>query len=122
MQSKEHTKTATRAVLARVGALALLTVAGLSAMVHGCNQGREGDRCNPTQSLANSPYGANDDECGSGLTCQLPVDCPEAYCCPAPGSGVSASSPFCMNGCNGGQASICDAGGDADCNLLGDGG
>lgn len=89
-------------VSSRIGsALAvLLSVAWLAA---GCNQGQEGDRCNPDLSH---------DECGSGLSCQQPRDCPENYCCPTSGT---TSNPYCQPGCNGGQASICAAGGDADC-------
>jgi hypothetical protein len=120
MQSLAHTKTVRQALVARAGMLTLLAaVTAVLALTHGCNQGQQGDRCNPTLALANDPYGANDDECGSGLTCQQPALCPENYCCPTSGP---ASSPFCMPGCNGGQASICDAGGDADCASLGDGG
>jgi hypothetical protein len=91
------------------GASAILTViALLFTATYGCAQGREGDRCNPDNALPPS-----EDECGSGLECQIPVDCPEAYCCP-PDGGASMNA-FCQKGCNGGQASICDAGGMADC-------
>jgi hypothetical protein len=92
----------------RLGLAALVLLAGLVAMPNGCLQGNEGDRCNPDLATGES-------ECGSGLSCQQPVDCPENYCCPRSGP---ASSPFCMPGCAGGQASICDAGGDADCDEL----
>lgn len=69
----------------------------------GCRIGKEGERCNPSLSH---------DECGSGLACTQPVDCPENYCCPTSGT---SSSDYCQPGCAGGQASICAAGGDADC-------
>jgi hypothetical protein len=69
----------------------------------GCEIGQEGERCNPDLSH---------DECGAGLACTQPVDCPESYCCPTSGN---SSNPYCQPGCSGGQASICAAGGDADC-------
>lgn len=65
-----------------------------------CNQGSEGDRCNPD-------LAAGHDECGSGLKCTIPTDCPEAYCCPTDGK---SSNPVCQPGCNGGAASACNAG------------
>ena len=91
----------TSAVFALVGAAALAT---------GCNQGAEGDRCNPDLSH---------DECGAGLHCTQPVDCPETYCCPTSGN---SNNQYCQPGCAGGQASICAAGGDADCPTDGGGG
>ncbi len=84
---------------------ALFALVVLAVVTNACLEGREGDRCNPDL----APGG---DECGVGLSCQMPVDCPETYCCPR--AGLS-ESPFCQPGCAGGQASICDAGGDADC-------
>jgi hypothetical protein len=83
-------------------AIALVAIAGTYALF-GCNNGVEGDRCNPD--LSHNP-------CNAGLTCTQPVNCPENYCCPASGP---YSSTFCESGCAGGQASICAAGGDADC-------
>jgi hypothetical protein len=74
----------------------------------GCNVGNEGERCNPDLSH---------DECGAGMTCQQPKDCPESYCCPTSGN---SSNAYCQPGCSGGQASICAAGGDADCQDLDD--
>jgi hypothetical protein len=84
---------------------ALVALAGTLVLVgvFGCNNGLEGDRCNPD--LSHNP-------CNAGLTCTQPVNCPENYCCPASGP---YSSTFCEPGCAGGQASICAAGGDADC-------
>ncbi len=76
----------------------------------GCNVGHEGDQCNPSLSH---------DECSAGLSCQQPTNCPENYCCPTSGT---SSNVFCQTGCNGGQASICAAGGDADCWQLEEGG
>jgi hypothetical protein len=91
----------------RLGSLAVLLASALVlASTQGCNQGREGDRCNPGL-LAQS-----EDECGSGLVCTQPTDCPENYCCPPDGT---SPNPFCQTGCNGGQAAICAAGGMADC-------
>jgi hypothetical protein len=89
----------------RLGSLAVLLASALFlASTHGCNQGREGDRCNPSLAMG-------EDECGSGLSCTQPTDCPENYCCP---SGPSMN-PFCQPGCAGGQEAICAAGGTADC-------
>lgn len=45
-----------------------------------CNEGREGDRCNPD-------LFPGEDECGSGLTCQTPSTCVESYCCPPDAAG-----------------------------------
>ncbi len=96
----------------RLAALSLLfTGATLLFATNGCNQGAEGDRCNPD-------LAAGESDCDDGLTCTIPPLCPEAYCCPNDGT---TTSPFCMTGCAGGQASICDAGGDADCSSLGGG-
>ena len=78
---------------------ALFATAAILAF--GCNQGREGDRCNP--SLDSTGH----DECGGGLTCMTPDFCPEAYCCPSNGK---SSNPNCQPGCNGGAASACTAG------------
>ncbi len=66
-------------------------------LVLSCEQGREGDRCNPNLSH---------DECGSGLTCQQPENCPENYCCPTSGT---STNPLCQPGCNGGAEAICEA-------------
>jgi hypothetical protein len=70
----------------RVVALAF-TVVGLIALGGGCNQGHEGDRCNPV-SAANG-----EDECDNGLTCQTPSTCVESYCCPKDPS--MSKNPFC---------------------------
>jgi hypothetical protein len=79
----------------RVG---IALVAGvLGAVGAGCEQGAEGDRCNPDLSH---------NECNSGLSCQQPVNCPENYCCPTSGP---SSNPFCQPGCSGGLESICAA-------------
>lgn len=95
--------------LSRIGSpLVLLTA--LLALATGCKVGEEGERCNPDLSH---------DECNSGLSCQQPANCPENYCCPTSGT---SSNPYCQPGCNGGQASICAAGGDAECWQLEDGG
>ncbi len=56
-----------------------------------CDEGNEGDRCNPNLSH---------DECNDGLTCQQPLCAmsttrtePENYCCPADPS--KSSNPYC---------------------------
>jgi hypothetical protein len=85
----------------RIG-IALVALTG-ALVLAACSTGAEGDRCNPDLSH---------DECNSGLSCQQPVNCPENYCCPVSGP---ASNPYCQPGCNGGQAAICAAGGDAEC-------
>jgi uncharacterized membrane protein len=94
--------------LGRLGALAALVALGLLLAANGCLEGAQGDRCNPD-------LAAGESDCAAGLTCQQPVDCPESYCCPTTGP---STSPYCQPGCAGGQASICDAGGDADCDAL----
>ncbi len=67
----------------RLGALTvILTAALFAATTNGCNQGAEGDRCNPNLVSTNPSPSYNEDECGSGLTCQSPSFCPENYCCP----------------------------------------
>jgi hypothetical protein len=93
---------------------------GLALAGLGCNEGQEGDYCNPDLSH---------DECNSGLACtaasQLPATlgpmaygtsleggapwspnapCAENYCCPTSGA---SSNPVCQPGCQGGAASIC---------------
>jgi hypothetical protein len=87
----------------RIGVALLALVGTLALGGGGCNVGNEGERCNPSLSH---------NECGAGLSCQQPKDCPENYCCPTSGTSGNA---YCQTGCNGGQASICAAGGDADC-------
>jgi hypothetical protein len=99
-----------KSLRSRITALFLTAASALVLGGAGCQQGQEGDRCNPSLSH---------DECGAGLSCQQPVDCPENYCCPKSGA---SSNPYCQPGCAGGQASICAAGGDADCPQAGDGG
>src|SRR3984885_13383507 len=92
--------------------IVLVALAGALVLAGGggCNVGNEGERCNPDLSH---------NECNAGLSCQQPRDCPESYCCPTSGT---SSNAFCQTGCNGGQASICAAGGDADCPTEGGGG
>jgi hypothetical protein len=60
-------------------------VAAVSALaLPACQQGAEGDRCNPDliQSGGATPA-YNADECNSGLSCQIPPTCGNAYCCPS---------------------------------------
>ncbi len=79
-----------------LGAIAL--AAFVSVVSVGCNQGAEGDRCNPDLSH---------DECGSGLSCQQPAECPENYCCPVT---ASSANPNCQPGCTpGGVAALCSS-------------
>lgn len=101
----------------RFGALAAVVAAALlAATTHGCNQGAEGNRCNPNL-IGTSPM-YDEDECGSGLSCTQPSSCPESYCCPTTGP---SANPYCQAGCNGGAAAGCAAGVAADCAFL-DGG
>jgi hypothetical protein len=87
-----------------------LVVASVALAFAACDQGHEGDRCNPNLSH---------DECGgSPLSCQQPAECPEFYCCPTNGTGTN---PFCQTGCAGGVASICAAL-NGDASFCGDGG
>jgi hypothetical protein len=93
----------------RIGT-ALVALLGVGALVMAaCSQGSEGDRCNPNLNAGNP-------ECNSGLTCMSPPLCPEAYCCPTTADGGLArnSSAWCQTGCNGGAASICNSGADAE--------
>ena len=76
----------------------LLLLVSLALFAVGCHEGSEGDRCNPDLIPSQS-------ECNSGLTCQMPSTCVEAYCCP---TDLSSSS----NGfCNGMLCPMPDAGG-----------
>jgi hypothetical protein len=75
-----------------------LVLASVALAFAACDQGNEGDRCNP--SLSN-------DECGGNpLSCQQPAECPEYYCCPTSGT---STNPYCQTGCAGGADSICAA-------------
>ena len=68
-----------RAVRAWVPALAAV----VGALVFACNQGSEGDRCNPLLiSPGGGPAQYNEDECHSPLTCQTPPTCAISVCCP----------------------------------------
>jgi hypothetical protein len=101
----------------RLGVFCMIVASGLYLLTtNGCNQGAEGDRCNPNLTSSSPMY--NESECGSGLTCTQPMFCPESYCCPASGA---SSNPNCQPGCNGGAVAGCTAGVQADCDFL-DGG
>jgi hypothetical protein len=109
---------------AGLGALSVIVASGLFTLTtNGCNQGAEGDRCNPALVSASPMY--NEDECGNvTLSCQQPMFCPESYCCPKTGK---ITSSFCMPGCpggldDGGAQAGCAAGVAADCAFLADGG
>ena len=71
-----------------------------------CDEGNEGDRCNPDLSH---------DECNSGLVCSGPgtsqaLACVENYCCPVPAS--ASTNPYCNGqGC---PAPVDDAGATGD--------
>jgi hypothetical protein len=103
---------------------ALVLVAALG--VYACEQGEQGDRCNPDliQSGGATPQ-YNEDECHSGLACTIPPTCVIAVCCPKeppysdpscaclanPGAACACSVPALLDaGDDGGGA---DAGGDA---------
>jgi|ERR1700733_10106754 len=89
----------------------LATAVGLALTGLGCNEGQEGDRCNPDLSH---------NECNSGLICTPATDlCPENYCCPSDGK---SDNPYCQPGCNGGAAAICaaDPTADAACKFVAD--
>src|SRR3974390_551778 len=96
----------------RTGLTALFAVAALA--VFGCNQGREGDRCNAALNTNGH------DECGGGLTCIQPEFCPETYCCPTDSDGSlgKSSNPNCQPGCNGGAESACSAGDNDACHFV----
>jgi hypothetical protein len=92
------------AIHSTIGSIVLVIAAGLAlGGGGGCQIGQEGERCNPNQSH---------DECGAGLACQNPPNCPEYYCCPTP-DPTKSTNPYCQSGCNGGDVSICASGGDA---------
>jgi hypothetical protein len=84
--------------LALVAFLAVVVASAGACLPPDAGGGGEGDRCNPSLSH---------NECGSGLTCTQPTDCPENYCCPTSGN---SSNPFCQTGCAGGSYSIAVAG------------
>src|SRR5580693_2431035 len=77
-------------------AIALVTLV-VTFGVGGCNNGIEGERCNPD--LTHNP-------CNSGLTCTQPLNCPESYCC-----SPNSTDPYCQTGCAGGDQSVCASGG-----------
>lgn len=77
--------------LLRHAALLLATSALVVATAGGCNQGTEGDRCNPL---------LDHNECNNGLVCSgpgtsypLPGYCVENYCCPT--DPTKSSNPDC---------------------------
>ncbi len=73
---------------------------------------QEGDRCNPL--LFN-------DDCTStpGLTCQYPMSCGVAFCCPAPDK-VNASTHVNCLACSGPDMSALDGAPAADLSLAAD--
>ena len=97
-------------------------LAGLAApALPSCDQGAQGDRCNPylyEDAADKSPNGAayNESECNSGLACTIPPTCVIAVCCP---TSPPYSDPNCECLANPGAACACsvsyllDAGEDA---------
>jgi len=65
-------------------ALATALVAVTAGMLAACEQGSEGDRCNPDL--------VNTTECNSGLACVTPSSCVISVCCP---SAPPYSDPQC---------------------------
>ena len=67
---------------------ATFVVAVVALALPACDQGRQGDRCNPylieDSSASNGINGGayNEDECNSPLTCQTPPTCVISVCCP----------------------------------------
>jgi hypothetical protein len=88
---------------ARILPIVTILLASFAAVLTGCDQGAEGDRCNPDLVDSN--------ECNGNLVCTQPASCPENYCCPP--DGGASSNPNCQPGCNGGALSICEAKPDA---------
>jgi hypothetical protein len=89
-------------------AVAALGIAGAAALP-ACQQGRQGDRCNPAlvqTNAATSPNGGqyNEDECGSGLSCTVPPTCVIAVCCP---SAPPYTDPNCACLANPGAQCAC---------------
>jgi hypothetical protein len=80
-----------RALLALLGGAAMLLTAA-------CDEGNEGDRCNPLESH---------NDCNGSLVCTQPQFCAENYCCPA--NVTPSDNAYCQPGCAGGAASICAA-------------
>ena len=85
MTTSNHLRFSARA------AAGLVLMAIALASTGGCDQGGEGDRCNPFLSH---------DECGDGLVCSgpstnypLPGTCVENYCCPT--NPTKSSIPYC---------------------------
>jgi hypothetical protein len=101
----------------RRGAIAALAMALAVGLFTACEQHRQGDRCNPdlVQSGGATPQ-YNEDECSSGLSCQVPPTCVIAVCCP---SQPPYTDPSCACFANPGAACACsvaglvDAGSDA---------
>ena len=91
-----------KSILAFIARRAGLAVFGCFVMMgSACNQGSEGDRCNPA--LIDPTTSSNHDECGSGLSCQQPATCAESYCCPQDPS--TSTDPRC----NGSACPVPDA-------------
>jgi hypothetical protein len=70
------------------GRLSVLTIVAATIFLLGaaCNEGHEGDRCNPK-------LFHDENQCGHGLACQMPSTCVESYCCPS--DPTTSTNPFC---------------------------
>ncbi|MGO9000022.1 MAG: hypothetical protein ACLQVI_42390 [Polyangiaceae bacterium] len=90
--------------------VAIALIGGLAAAaLPSCDQGGQGDRCNPylyEDAAASSPNGAayNASECSSGLTCTIPPTCVIAVCCP---TSPPYTDPNCECLANPGAACAC---------------
>ncbi len=93
--------------IARLSGAAILVTALAALGITACQQGAQGDRCNPNliQSGGATPQ-YNEDECnkGAGLSCQVPPTCVIAVCCP---SSPPYSDPNCACFANPGASCAC---------------
>jgi hypothetical protein len=78
----------------------LLGASFLAGTTLGCEQGAEGDRCNPDL--------VDTTECNSGLSCVTPPSCVISVCCPSKGPYTDPNcdcfanpqGPMCLSSCN----------------------
>jgi hypothetical protein len=85
------TASSRRSLLGRVGAVAV-AMSALAVLAGGCDQGNEGDRCNPL--LSHDECGGDTLVCsGPGTSYPLPGNCVENYCCPK--DPTKSSNPYC---------------------------
>ena len=77
---------------ARAGAALLVSSMALALAAPGCNEGGEGNRCNPL--LSHDECGGSNLVCsGPGTSHPLPGSCVENYCCPP--DPTTSSNPEC---------------------------